>query len=191
MFLLLCGLLFFEDRAETIQAPTGSKSAQLEVQAGGLVLRDGEAGAAFGTVRVGKDKRKLSYFIVVKHELGKAEKAEFNEDAELDNKKGKTKQTLSLDGKSVEIVYEVRLGDKEPGETVTINKETYDPKKKGRVFLLDLTGETPRWEQRKIDLPAEVGASNKKATEELAKKVLASVAAKDKKAKEFIEKAGK
>jgi hypothetical protein len=72
---------------------------------------------------------------------------------------------------------------------VTINKETYDPKKKGRVFLLDLTGETPRWEQRKIDLPAEVGASNKKATEELAKKVLASVAAKDKKAKEFIDKA--
>jgi hypothetical protein len=188
MFLLLCGLLFVEDKAEMIQAPAGSKSAQLEVQSGGLVLRDGEAGAAFGTVRVGKGKRQLSYFIVVKHELGKAEKSECNEDADVDNKKGKTKQTISLDGKAVEIVYEVRLGDKEAGETLTINKKAYDPKK-GRVFLLDLTGETPRWEQRKIDLPAEVEANNKKATEELAKKVLASVAEKDKKAKEFIEKA--
>src|SRR3954447_1947759 len=157
MFLLLCGLLFFEDKAETIQAPTGSTSAHLEVQAGGLVLRDGEAGAAFGTVRVGKDKRKLSYFVVVKHDLGKAEKSEFNEDSDLDNKKGKTRQTISLDGKSVEIVYEVRLGDKEAGETLAINKKAQDLKK-GRVFLLDLTGETPRWEQRKIDLPAEVEA---------------------------------
>ena len=188
MFLLLCGLLFVEDKAETIQAPSGSKSAQLEVQTGGLVLRDGEAGSAFGTVRLGKGKRQLSYFVVVKHELGKAEKSEFNEDSDLDNKKGKTKQLLSMDGKSVEIVYEVRLGDKETSETLTINKKTYDPKK-GRVFLLDLTGEKPQWEQRKVDLPAEVEANNKKATEELAKKVLASIAEKDKKAKEFIDKA--
>jgi hypothetical protein len=187
MFLLLCGLLLFEDKAETIQAPTGSKSAQLEVQSGGLVLRDGEAGAAFGTVRVGKGKRQLSYFLVVKHELGKAEKTEFDEGAEADNKKGKTNQRIAVD-RVVEIVYEIRLGEKEAGETLTINSKAQDLKK-GRVFLLDLTGEAPRWEQRKIDLPAEVEANNKKATEELAKKVLASVAAKDKKAKEFIDKA--
>src|SRR5262249_61943900 len=112
MFLLLCGLLFVEDKAETIQAPSGSKSAHLEVQTGGLVLREGEAGAAFGTVRLGKGKRQLSYFLVVKHELGKAEKSDFNEEANADEKTGETKQTLSLDGKKIEITYKVVI-DKE------------------------------------------------------------------------------
>lgn len=189
MLLLLCGLLFAQDKAELIQPPTGSKSNHLELQAGGLVLRDGEAGSAFGTVRVGKGKRQLSYFVVLKHELGKAEKSEFNEDTDVNEKVGKSKQTLSLDGKSVEIVYEARVGDKEP-ESLSINKKPIDLKK-GRVLLIDLTGETPRWEQRKIDLPAEVEANNKKAAEQLAKKVLGLVAEKDKKAKEFIDKAGR
>src|SRR5262245_1949648 len=109
MFLLLWGLLLASDKAELIQAPSGSKSDHLEVQSGGLVLRDGEAGSAFGTVRVGKGKRQLSYFVVVKHELGKADKSDFNEEANADEKDGETKQILSLDGKTVEIVYKVRV----------------------------------------------------------------------------------
>ena len=187
MFLLLCGLLLSSDKVEVIQAPSGSSSKQVEVQAGGLVLREGEAGAAFGTVRVGRGKRQLAYFVVLRHDVGKAEKSEFNEDAEADGKVGKAKQTVSLDGKTLEIAYEVRVGDKEPAETLTVNKKGLDPKK-GRVLLVDLTGEAVRVEQRKIDLPAGVEAANKKATEELVKKVLAAVA-KDKKAKEFIDKA--
>src|SRR4051812_8491200 len=103
-FLLLCGLLLVSsDKAELIQAPAGSKSDHLEVQSGGVVLRDGEAGAAFGTVKVGGGKRQFSYFLVVRHELGKAEKSDFGEEANADEKKGDTKQTLSLDGKKVEV----------------------------------------------------------------------------------------
>jgi hypothetical protein len=194
--LLLCGLLLGSEKAELIQAPSGSKSDNLEVQAGALVLRDGEAGAAFGTVRAGKGKRQLSYFVVLKHNLGKAEKSDFNEEATADLTAGESKQTLSLDGRSVEIVYKVSI-DKEgkvTDESLTLTssagkKETHkDLKKSGRVLLVDLTGKEPTFEVRKADLPAEVEAPGKKATEELAKKVLAKLA-EDKKLKEFIDKA--
>jgi hypothetical protein len=193
--LLLGGLLLGAEKAELIQAPSGSKSDNLEVQAGGLVLRDGEAGTAFGTVRAGKGKRQLSYFVVLRHHLGKAEKSDFNEEATADLAAGQSKQTLSLDGKSVEIVYKVAI-DKEgkvTDESLTVSssagkKETHkDLKKSGRVLLVDLTGKEPTFEVRKGELPAEVEAPTKKAAEELAKKVLAKLA-EDKKVKEFIDK---
>lgn len=190
---LLFGLLMKSDKAELIQAPSGSKSDHLEVQAGGLMLRDGEAGAAFGTVRAGKGKRQLAFFVVVKHELGKAEKTDLSEDVATDGRKGTAKQTLSLDGKKIELTYEVTTNDKDEvvTETLTVRAGDKDKQyelKNGRVLLVDLTKATPTHEQRKADLPAEVEAANKKATEELSKAVLKKVGEQDKKAKEFIDK---
>jgi len=189
MLLILGALLVLADKVELIQAPAGSKSDNLEVQAGGLFLREGEAGAAFGTVRVGKGKRQLTYFLVVKHELARAEKSDFNEVANADDTMGDSKQILSLNGQSVEVVYKVQVKDKKPIETLTINKKPIDLSK-GRVLLVDLTASTPIWEQRKATLPDAGDATDKKTTEELAKKVLASLAKQDKKSKEFIDKSG-
>jgi hypothetical protein len=191
MLLLLCALLLGADKAESILPLTGSKSDHLEVQAGGLVLREGEAGAAFGAAQVGKGKRQLTYFLVLKHDLGKAEKTDFSEEANADNADGDSKQTISLDGRSVEVVYKVRVeSGKKVSESLTVNKKTIDLSK-GRVLLVDLTATTPTVEQRKADLPAEVEASNKKSAAELARKVLASLAKQDKKVKEFIDKAAR
>jgi hypothetical protein len=190
MVLMLCALCV-ADKAEVILAPTGSKSDQFEVQAGGLVLREGEAGAAFGTVRVGKGKRQFTYFLVVKHDLGKAEKTDFTEEANADDTDGDSKQILSLDGRSVEVVYKVRVeSGKKVRETLTVNRKPIDLSK-GRVLLVDLTAATPRWEQRKSDLPEGAEAANKKAAEELAKKVLAGLAKQDRQSKDFIDKAGR
>ncbi len=188
---LLC-LLALEDKAELIQGASGSRSEQLEVQSGGLVLREGSAGAAFGTVQVGKGKRQLSYFLVLKHNLGKASSSDFAEEATAEEGEGKSKQTLSLDGKTLEVNYQVSVaGGKVTKQSLALNRKTVDLSR-GRVFLVDLTASPPRWEQRKLDLPAEVPpTTTKKAADELVKKVLANLARKDSKAKSFIDSAGR
>jgi hypothetical protein len=193
MFLMLCALACCSDKAELIQPLAGAKSDSLEVQAGGLVLREGEAGAAFGTARVGKDKRQMTYFAVDKHDLGKAEKSDFTEDTNAAEEAGDTKQVLSLDGRTVEISYKVTVkAGKKVGEslTVKVNGKAIDAGK-GRVLLIDLTQATPTVEAVKADLPEDAEAGTKRATEELAGKVLASLAKQDKKVAEFIEKAKK
>ena len=190
MLLLMLTLLFAE-KVELIQPLAGSRTDDFEVQAGGLVLREGEAGAAFGAVRVGKGKRQLSYFLVVKHDIGKAEKSSFTEESTAEKADGESKQTLSLDGRTLDVVYRIRVeAGKKARETLTLNKKPLDLGK-GRVLLVDMTATPPRWEQRKADLPAEVSAATKKESAELARKVLASVGKQDKRAKEFIEQSGR
>jgi hypothetical protein len=190
--LWLLMLLLSADKVEVIQGASGSRSDQLEVQSGGLVLREGTAGAAFGTVRVGKGKRHLSYFVVVKHNLGKAGNSDFGEEATVEEGDGKSKQTLTIDGRTLEIGYQVQVEKgKATKQTLTINRKEA-ALSKGRVFLVDMTVSPPTWEQRKLDLPAEVSeTTTKKAADELVKKVLASLAKQDRKVKTFIESAGR
>jgi hypothetical protein len=164
----------------------------VEVQSGGLVLREGSAGAAFGTVQVGKGKRHLSYFLVIKHTLGSSSKSDFGEEGSVEEGDGQTKQTLTIDGKTLVVSYQVRVaGGKKTKQTLTLNRKTVDVSK-GLVFLVDMTASPPRWEQRKVELPAEVpAATTKKAADELARKTLARLAKKDPKVKAFIEAAGR
>jgi hypothetical protein len=187
--LCLLAVLAADDKVEVIQGATGSRSDKLEVQSGGLVLREGSAGAAFGTVQVGKGKRRLSYFVVIKHNLGKAGSSDFGEEANAEEGTGRSKQTLTIDGRTLEIGYEVRV-DGKAKEALTINRKAVEVGK-GRVFLVDLTASPPRWEQRKLDLPSDVSATTKKAADELVKKVLASLGKQDRKVKAFIDAAGR
>lgn len=190
MFLLLCALLTLADKVEVIQPLAASKSDQLEVQSGGLVFREGEAGAAFGAVQVGKGKRQFSYFLVVKHDIGTAEKSEFGEEANATDGEGETKQTITIEGRTLEVVYKLSVeAGKKKGESLTLNKKAIDLSK-GRVLLVDMTPGGPKWEQSKAELPGDVAAATKKAADDLAKKTLAALA-KDRKVKEFIDKAGK
>jgi len=192
--LQLCLLaLLAAEKAEEVRGASGARSDQLEIQSGGLVLREGSAGAAFATVRVAKGKRILSYFLVVKHNLGKTENPpDFSEEATAEEGDGRSKQTLTLDGRAVEIGYQVRVEKgKITKQALTINRKAVPPSK-GRVFLVDLTASPPRWEQRKLDLPAEVAeTTSKKAADELVKKVLAKLARQDRKVKTFIEAASR
>jgi hypothetical protein len=192
----LAVLLLFaagEDKTEMILGTTGSRSADLEVHAGGLVLREGSAGSAFGTVRAGKAKRQLSYFAVIKHRLNAGSKQNTKEEATAENEEGESKQSLSINGKSLQIDYKVKLdaAGKVSRETLVVNGKSVDVAK-GRVFLVDLTKAPPTWEQRKLNLPAEVAsATTKKSAEELAKKVLGSLTKQDVKVKSFVESVGK
>jgi hypothetical protein len=183
-----------EEKSELIQGTSGSRNDALELHAGGLVVREGLPGSAFGTVRVGKGKRQLSYFAVLKHRLGTEGKSDAKETVMLEDAEGESKQTLTIDGKTLQVDYRVTLDratKKLSRETLTINDKPVDIGK-GRVFLVDLTTTPPTWKQLPATLPSEVAEStSKKAADTLAKKVLATLAKQDKKAKSFIDAAGK
>jgi hypothetical protein len=129
--------------------------------------------------------------VVFKHRLGGVGKSDFNEEVSAENAGGQSKQTIVIDGNGIQIDYAVKMGaDKKlSSQSLTINKKAVDLAK-GRVFLVDLTTSPPRWEQRKLDLPAEVAAAtSKKDAEALVKKVLASLVKQDKKVQAFLDAA--
>lgn len=180
--------------AEVIQGVSGARSDSLEVCGGGLVAREGEAGSTFGLLQAGKARRQLSYFVIFKHRLSAAAPLESMEEASAEGDAGSSKQLLSCDGKSLQIDYQVQLepATKKVGrESLALNKKSVDLAR-GRVLLVDLTASPPRWEQRKVELPADPGeATSGKSAEELVRKVLAGAAKKDRKVKEFLEAARK
>jgi hypothetical protein len=194
LVLVVVGSGLVADKMELIQGTSGSRTDALEIHSGGLVVREGAAGTAFGTVRAGKGKRQLSYFMVLKHRLSGDGKSDTKEEAVAEDNRGESKQSLTIDGKSLQVEYQVQLDARTKKiirETMTVNSRSVDLVK-GRVFLVDLTVSPPKWEQRKVRLPDEVAeATSKKAAEELAKKVLGQLTKQDRKAKAFVEAAGK
>jgi hypothetical protein len=183
-----------ESKMELVQGTSGSRSDAMELHSGGLVVREASAGSAFGTLRVGKGKRQLSYFMVLKHRLGSEGKTGTKEMVMLEGGEGESKQTVTIDGKTLQVDYKINLDPatkKLSREMLTINDKSIDIAK-GRVFLVDLTASPPTWQQLGLTLPAEVAeTSSKKSAEALVKKVLASLAKQEKKAKTFIDAAGK
>jgi hypothetical protein len=182
-----------EDKMQLVQGTSGSRSDALEIHSGGLVVREGSAGVIFGTVRAGKGKRHLSYFVVFKHRLRSEGKSDSSEEATAENSDGESKQSLTIDNQTLHVEYKVKLDAdrKVRRETLTINGKSADPAK-GRVFTVDLTVSPPKWEQHKLPLPAEVGeATSKKAAEDLARKVLATLAKEDRTVKAFVAAAAK
>lgn len=195
MFALLLALAVTDqgtEQAQVIQGTTGARSDRLELHAGGLVAREGEVGAAFGTYRVGKGKPQLAYLVLFKHRLGPETPLERSEETSADGDAASSKQALVLDGVRLVIEYQLHLDAKgPPRRTITLNRKAIEPTK-GRVLLVDLTVNPPRWEQRRGNLPLDVGETmSKKSAEELVRKLLSTLAAKDSKVKEFVDAASR
>ncbi len=180
-------LLLLADKNELIQGTAGSKSDDLSLQAGAIVLREGEPGSAFATVQAGAGKRQLAYFLVLKHRWPGEGKTESNEDVTAEALTGTAKHALTIDGKALPLVYTITLdakSKKPKAETFTVGGKAVDLSK-GRVLLVDMTADPPKFEQRKLDLPGEVAdLSTNKAAAALAKEALDALL-KDKKVKEF------
>jgi hypothetical protein len=188
---LLVALTAAQD-ATFVQGTSGSRSDFLEVHAGGVVVRGKAPGVAFGTVKAGGNKRQLSYLVIFRHNVGGAGKSEFTEEAMAEESRGESAQAVTIDGQALKVEYAVTLDARKriDKETLTVNKKPVDTAK-GRVFLVDLTANPPKWEQVQAKLPAEVAdASGKKAAEALAREVVAALVKEDKKVKAFVEKAG-
>ena len=182
------------ETAQVVQGASGARSDSLEVHAGGLVAREGEAGSTFGLIQAGKARRQVSYFVVFKHRLSAGTPLESSEETAVEGDAGTSKQSLTSDGKALQIDYQVQLdaaSKKVSRESLTVNSKAVDLSR-GRLLLADLTTSPVRWEQRKVDLPADPGeATSPGAAEELVRKALAEAAKKDRKVKEFLESARK
>jgi hypothetical protein len=186
LFVLLAG-----EKLALVQGVSGSQNDRIEVKAGGLVAREGEPGCAFGVLRLGKGKRTLPYFIVLRHGLGGVGKSESSESVMLEDRKAEVKHTLTLDGKTLVIGHVIEVsadGKKATKEAITLNGKAMEPSK-GRVFLVDLTVSPAKVEQRnKLTLPADVGdVTAEKGAAELHRRVLADLAKQDKTIEAFLE----
>jgi hypothetical protein len=185
-FLLLLPLA---DKAELIQGTAGSRSDALSLQAGGVVLREGGPGAAFGTIQAGKGKRQLAYYLVVRHRYPGEGKTESNEDVTAEGLTGTARHTLTVNGNSLVVTYSVKLDEatKNPKEEKLSLGGKEVGLAGGRVFLVDMTVNPPRVEQRKLVLPAEVGdLSAKRAAGELEKRVTANLIKQAREVKTFL-----
>jgi hypothetical protein len=180
------------ERMEVVQGTTAARSDAVELHTGGLVVREGEAGVAFGSVRLGKGKRQPAYLLILKHRLGGEGKSDFDDSASAEAGAAEARQAITIDGKTVRLAYKIEVDEKTlkvSREGLTLNGKAIDLSR-GRVFLVDLEGKTPHWEQRKVDLPAEVDAgTSKKAATALGRKLLGHARAKDERVKKFAESA--
>src|SRR5262245_37673780 len=122
VFLLLCQE--GAEKAQVIQGTSGARSDSLEVHAGGIVVREGDVGAAFGTFQIGKAKPQLSYFVLFKHHMSAETPLEWSEESVAEGDTGASKQHLAIEGKSLTIEYQLRLEAKKPAlQTLTLNKK--------------------------------------------------------------------
>lgn len=192
MFALL--VLLLAEKAEFVQGTAGSRSDSLALQAGGVVLRDGGPGAAFGTIQVGKGKRQLAYYLVIRHRHPGEGKTNSSEDVSVEGSSGSARQTLTVNGNSLVLSYAVTLapGAKNaPEEKFTLGGKEV-ALSRGRVFLVDMVVSPPRVVQRKLDLPTEVGdLSASKAAGELEKRVTAALIKRDREVRAFLAAGGR
>jgi hypothetical protein len=177
-----------DEKTALVRAATGADNKGLEVLTGGLALREGEVGGAFGTVRVGPGKRRFSYFAVIKHGLSAETGTSTSEHARVGIGAGESTQVVAVGDHKLTIVYRVKLdGRKAVGkETVTVNGKEADLAK-GRVLVVDLTAQPPKWGQLKVALPAQVpDASKPEAAAALVKRTLADLAKRNRPIRDFI-----
>ncbi len=178
------------EKLTLVQGTQGAKIGAWEVQTGGLVLPEGAAGCAFGTVRKGTPAQQFSYFVVLKHGYGPCSKTDSSEEVGTENKLANTKQVVGVNGHKLTVAYQIEFDARAKmvlRETITVNGKAVDAAK-GRVLLVDLTVTPPKWEQKNVELPP-LGATaptEKKAAEALGRKTLEALAKQDKGVRAFI-----
>jgi hypothetical protein len=182
-----------DDKASLLHGASGGNNGTLEVLAGGLALREGEVGGAFGTVQLGTGKRRFSYFAVIKHGLNGDTGTSTSEQARVGVGSGESTQVIGIGDRKVTIAYRVKLDGRKTvsKETLTVNGKEVDAAK-GRVLVVDLTAQPPTWGQMKVALPAQVpDVSEPKAAAALVKRTLAELAKQNKPLRAVIEPAGR
>jgi hypothetical protein len=182
------------DKASIVTGASGGGDDNLRVHAGGLVLIEGTPGVGYGTVAKFGGQRELTYVIVFKHDFKAVSQSQCGGESSSDGSKGKAKQVIDLDDRKFTIVYQIEIDTKNKtvqSESLTINDKNVDVAK-GRVFLVDLTVQPPKWEQKKLDLPAELDDdASTTGAKKIAAKALDKLGKQDKKVRAFIKEASR
>lgn len=135
----------------------------------------------FGFAETGEAKMAFTYFAVVRLSSGTFNRTSFVTRNKSDGNVHRAGHSAYLDDETLTVEH-AYAADKNPleDEQLTVQGQKFDPAN-GRLFLVDLTGETPNIVQKKIDLPAGLAlpAIDDEHLVELADKTLADLAAKN------------
>lgn len=138
---------------------SSSSSDDHGVTGGNLVVIAPAPGVFFGTVRKPGSQEQFTYLILFRY--GRASSNGSNQGIEFSASSDGTKMgTINaiklLDDKRIEAAYHVELNETSTSitsESLTIGGKRVDMKF-GQVFLIDLTAESPTYQQKKVELPS-------------------------------------
>ena len=135
-------------------------SDNFSVVAGNLVIDAPKPGLLFGTETTPGNPEQLAYVVLFKyghprpHQLNVSSPS--SSSFKLDSRKAETKSTIELIGRRIEVSYNVELNEARTAiahESLAVDGKSKDLAS-GRVFLVDLTAETPVYQQKNVNLPA-------------------------------------
>jgi hypothetical protein len=157
--LVICGCSRQNDY-EFVQGGNISEHDGLWYQDGGLFVKEGSPGVMFGMMaRKPGGERELAYLVIFEHQETATSK--FARTSNVTDKGQKVRLVTMTEGfgsgsQRIDLKLEVEIDS--PTKTVKREHMTFDGKEidlgKGRLFLVDLTPESPKWEQVKAKLPA-------------------------------------
>jgi hypothetical protein len=137
---------------------SSSYANTLGVSGGSLFVVAPKPGVFFGTVTKPGSQEQFTYLILFKYGRPKAggsfPSLQFH--CTSDGTKAESKDAIELDGKRIEAAYHIELnenGTAVVNEGLTIGGKSADIKS-GQVFLVDMTSETPVYQQKNVQLPA-------------------------------------
>jgi hypothetical protein len=174
----VCGCSRVNDY-EFVQGGNISENDGFWYQDGGLFLKEGSPGVMFGMMaRKPGGERELAYLVIFEHQGTATSKCART--SNVTDKGGKVRlvtmtEGLGNDSQRIDLKLEIEIDS--PTKTVKREHLTFDGKEidldKGRLFLVDLRPETPKWEQVQAKLPANLPNPKETAgVRELARRVL-------------------
>lgn len=173
------------DRIVNVGAPL--KQGNTTHLGGNVVFSRENPGVAFGLSQRQKDKARFSYFVILKGDYSpETWTTSFAYQTETRNGRLRTDYTTTVNSSTFVITHQCP-SDRVP-EVITICGKNFQPSK-GRVFLVDLTADPPAIEQKQIALPQQDPAQERKKADitSIAEKVLAELAKKDTRVRDFVE----
>jgi len=163
----------------------------LGVSGGHLVVEPPKPGLCFGTVRKPGHEDELTYLIVFRYGPGGWDNVSqrIKSHSQASGNIATTSDAIALGGQRIEAEYQIELNEVRTAvarEVLTIGGQRMDLLA-GRVFLIDLTAETPVYRQKKVELPAVTAAPTTKSDlERITEAIRASLGAGDEDLKAFL-----
>lgn len=180
-----------------VEAGTRLSSDPLDITSRRLVVVPPEPGVAFSTVRKLGEVEEFAYLILFRYGerirshgsgLLKGGERRLRCMLESSGKWAETSAAFELNGKPIEVRYRVELNETltaVASERLTVEGQYVDMRS-GRVFLVDLTGTSTVYRQRKLQLPAiPVKLETKEDAERAAEAVRRSLEGQDPEIKAF------
>jgi hypothetical protein len=170
----------------------GSRSytGNLGISSGNLVVEAPKPGMLFGTVRKPGSQEQFTYLILFRYGRSKSDGSnqgtQFH--SNCDGRKAESNDVIELNGKRIEAGYRIELDQKltaVANESLTIGGKSVDMTS-GQVFLIDLTAETPTYQQKKLELPAISKLESAQDAEELAEVIRKSLESQDPELRAFL-----